>query len=247
MQQFPGATAAIIRGEGREQQRLLWPSFAERQAQWEAENPNDPAHNSDNESDIEMISSSAQGLLCASDKGMGKGCKGKGLGKGEDEGNFNSASGQGQGEVVSASDQLDAERQAEADAELNELDSGQHHEAQRQHMQAWHAEQMETLRRNHLHEEHQLLHLQNKQREHVGSHRGCPVLRNQILRQRNLLRSSAPVRHWVMQWFGEELDEAAASRRAATRRRRVDAKRRPTRPTSDGQHRRRSRSSDGQA
>jgi hypothetical protein len=121
MQQFPGATAAIIRGEGREQQRLLWPSFAERQAQWEAENPNDPPHNSDNESDIEMISSSAQGLLCASDKGMGKGCKGKGLRKGEDEGNFNSASGQGQGEVVLASDQLDAERQAPADAELNEL------------------------------------------------------------------------------------------------------------------------------
>ena len=246
MQQFPGATAAIIRGEGREQQRLLWPSFAERQAQWEAENPNDPAHNSDNESDIEMISSSAQGLLCASGKGMGKGCKGKGLGKGEDEGNFNSASGQGQGEVVLASDQLDAERQAPADAELNEL-IWVHHQDQRQHMQVWHAEQMETLRRNHLHEEQQLLHLQNRQREHVGSQRGCSVLREQILRQRNLLRSSAPVRHWVMQWFGEELDEAAASRRAATRRRRVDAKRRPTRPTSDGQHRRRSRSSDGQA
>ena len=125
MQQFPGATAAIIRGEGREQQRLLWPSFAERQAQWEAENPDDlyltshfvEYYNSDNESESELCSWCT---MCLG-QGVGKGCKGKGLGKGEDEGNFNSASGQGQGEVVLASDQLDAERQAPADAELNEL------------------------------------------------------------------------------------------------------------------------------
>ena len=67
-----------------------------------------------------------------------------------------------------------------------------------------------------LQEELDLLRVQSKQREHVRG-AGRPLLQEQILRQRNLL--GFPPRHWMLQWFGEQLDDDRARRRASDRSR----------------------------
>ena len=77
-----------------------------------------------------------------------------------------------------------------------------------------------------MEEEHQLLHLQNEQREHLGSSRGRRVLQVQVDRQRRLMDAFPPRQFMTMtQWFGQEIDEGEA--RGLKRSRSRSPERRP--------------------